>query len=199
MQSLQTTSRNGTQEEMHGTDSIKRFGRTACLSYGTGSNGNQASRAVFCGTGAWRYLETDSCLSSKEKRLLLFVYQEQRLEAALSPSIRTLLRKKFGYRQTQSLDAMLSELAEHIQQSATFPHEIGLFLGYPVADVLGFIAHHGEDYLLLGYWKVYRNAEQAKQLFSQYDGCRSYLCRQMKQGRSLYQALQVAEKSSNAF
>ena len=138
-------------------------------------------------------------LCSCKKRLLLFVYQEQRLEAALSPSIRTLLRKKFGYRQTQSLDAMLSELAEHIQQSATFPHEIGLFLGYPVADVLGFIAHHGEDYLLLGYWKVYRNAEQAKQLFSQYDGCRSYLCRQMKQGRSFYQALQVAEKSSNAF
>ena len=62
-------------------------------------------------------------LCSCKKRLLLFVYQEQRLEAALSPSIRTLLRKKFGYRQTQSLDAMLSELAEHIQQSATFPHE----------------------------------------------------------------------------
>ena len=36
MQSLQTTSRNGTQEEMHGTDSIKRFGRTACLSYQPG-------------------------------------------------------------------------------------------------------------------------------------------------------------------
>lgn len=63
-------------------------------------------------------------LCSCKKRLLLFVYQEQRLEAALSPSIRTLLRKKFGYRQTQSLDAMLSELAEHIQQSATFPHEM---------------------------------------------------------------------------
>lgn len=33
----------------------------------------------------------------------------------------------------------MNRLAERIQQEPQFPHEIGIFLGYPVEDVLGFI------------------------------------------------------------
>ena len=130
-------------------------------------------------------------LCSCKKRLLLFVYQEQRLEAALSPSIRTLLRKKFGYRQTQSLDAMLSELAEHIQQSATFPHEIGFLLGYPPEDVEGFIRNNGQKFLCVGEWKVYENSKAKQKLFQKYDYTRENLIQLLSCGIRMDQIVSI--------
>lgn len=41
-----------------------------------------------------------------------------------------------------------------------FPHEIGIFLGYPLDDVIGFIEH--KPYYLVGDWKVYQNVNEAK-------------------------------------
>jgi hypothetical protein len=52
------------------------------------------------------------------------------------------------------------------------PHAVGLFLGYPLDDVLGFIKHRGYNYKLCGIWKVYGDVEQAKNRFRQYDLCR---------------------------
>ncbi|MDR2245683.1 MAG: DUF3793 family protein [Treponema sp.] len=56
--------------------------------------------------------------------------------------------------------------------SGQFPHEVGIFLGYPVDDVLGFVEHNGQNYKLCGYWKVYGDVELAKACFRQYDECR---------------------------
>ena len=42
-----------------------------------------------------------------------------------------------------------------------FPHEIGVFLGYPLDDVIGFIEH--KPYYLVGDWKVYQNVNEAKE------------------------------------
>lgn len=46
-----------------------------------------------------------------------------------------------------------------------FPHEIGLFLGYPLEDVQGFIENRAEGYKCVGCWKVYGDEEYAKQEF----------------------------------
>jgi hypothetical protein len=48
------------------------------------------------------------------------------------------------------------------------PHEIGLFLGIPLHDVLGFIKNSGKNYLYCGYWKVYEDVEGAKEMFEAY-------------------------------
>ena len=39
----------------------------------------------------------------------------------------------------------------YMEEKGAFPHEIGLLLGYPVEDVLGFIRHQGKNYLYTGY------------------------------------------------
>jgi hypothetical protein len=49
---------------------------------------------------------------------------------------------------------------------------VGLFLGYPLDDVLGFIRHEGHGYKLCGVWKVYGDPERAKKQFRQYELCR---------------------------
>lgn len=46
-----------------------------------------------------------------------------------------------------------------------FPHEVGLFLGYPLDDVTGFIEQKGKNYKCCGIWKVYGNEKQTQMLF----------------------------------
>ncbi|KZL90569.1 hypothetical protein CLMAG_43410 [Clostridium magnum DSM 2767] len=49
------------------------------------------------------------------------------------------------------------------------PHEIGIFLGYPVDDVAFFIDCPNEKCKMVGYWKVYHDIEEAKNIFKKYD------------------------------
>ena len=50
-----------------------------------------------------------------------------------------------------------------------FPHEMGILLGYPVEDVVGFMKDEGKDFLYTGYWKVYRNLAEKILLFRSYE------------------------------
>ena len=53
-----------------------------------------------------------------------------------------------------------------------FPHEIGLLLGYPLADVKAFIATKGKNCIACGDWKAYGDEETAKCIFCKYKHCR---------------------------
>ena len=73
-----------------------------------------------------------------------------------------------------------------------FPHEIGLFLDYPVADVVGFARKGGADWKLCGYWKVYHDVEAARERFACFDACRACLCRMLAAGNTISQLLCAA-------
>ena len=68
-----------------------------------------------------------------------------------------------------------------------FPHEIGLFLGYPPADVEGFIKSPNEGFCEVGYWKVYSDAEKARSVFRRYKQCTEEYGRMLRSGRTLEQ------------
>lgn len=105
-------------------------------------------------------------------RFLLLIYRPDRLIRDLtSPEACALLRQN-GYPMEQGLDALLAYLSERINKNRDFPHEIGLFLGYPVEDVRGFIEQRGKGCKLSGYWKVYGDEQAARRLFRQFDRCR---------------------------
>ena len=89
-----------------------------------------------------------------------------------------------GYPVDDGIEAMLAHLSRRLCQEA-FPHEIGLFLGYPPEDVEGFRRNKGQNYKLCGWWKVYGDAEEAGAFFQRCDRCRAALCRQVRSGRSL--------------
>ena len=52
------------------------------------------------------------------------------------------------------------------RRAADFPHEVGYLLGYPPADVAGFIRSRGQGYVLLGPWKVYADPAAARRTFA---------------------------------
>ena len=62
----------------------------------------------------------------------------------------------------------VAALRRRLAQSGQFPHEIGLFLGYPPCDVLGFLHDAGRHSKLSGYWQVYGDAQAALALFAKY-------------------------------
>ena len=72
---------------------------------------------------------------------------------------------------TEDSKKAVERLKERIRQLEDFPHEIGLFLSYPIEDVLGFIENRGKNYILNGYWKVYGNEEEARKSFFKYRKC----------------------------
>lgn len=97
--------------------------------------------------------------------------------------------QQYDYPSTDELKKLLIHLKQRIAHCQSFPHEIGLFLGYPPKDVLSFIEHHGQDYLCCGYWKVYHNEDSARKLFASYAKCTKHVWKIIKSGGSIESVL----------
>lgn len=77
-------------------------------------------------------------------RALLYLFRPARLQQDLDqPGVRSLLAR-YGYRAFQAEEA-LAQLQTRLREQGGFPHEIGLFLGYPLGDVAGFIRNRGKN------------------------------------------------------
>lgn len=68
-----------------------------------------------------------------------------------------------------------------------FPHELGIFLGYPIKDVEEYIKNDGQNYMLCGYWKVYDNVEEASKMFQRYTELRERAVNLFFSGQELYE------------
>ena len=98
------------------------------------------------------------------------------------------LIQKYGYTD-MCLDRVLEHLTDRIRQFARrgmgFPHEIGVFLGYPLNDVKGFIENAGKKYLMIGYWKVYSDPAGARMVFKKYDRAKDCAVNEFLTGKSI--------------
>ena len=74
-----------------------------------------------------------------------------------------------------------------VLSSESFPHEIGLFLGYPLPDVLGYIQNRGKNSKLCGAWQVYGDAAEAERSFRRFRKCSELYKRRYNGGESLMQ------------
>lgn len=114
---------------------------------------------------------------------LLFLYREKRLEAVISGEASSLLRA-LGY-DTSSLGRSLDRLEERMAED-DFPHEIGIFLDYPLEDVRSFVKNRGENFIFSGIWKVYHNPEKAERTFRRYSECTRCLLSRYEKCKELY-------------
>ena len=119
-----------------------------------------------------------------KSRALLYLYRPRSLARDLTdPEARSLLREA-GYTDL-SLGGCLRELKSRLRADRDFPHEIGLFLGYPTEDVRGFIRTGGKNCKCAGMWKVYGDEEAAKRRFTAYAKCTETYCRRCAGGMPL--------------
>ena len=98
----------------------------------------------------------------------------------------------WGYDLSQPLEQVLAHLSQRVDQGGTFPHEIGLFLGYPVEDVVGFMEHKGQNFKLCGPWKVYGDVEAAKRCFARIQRVSQNIRERIDGGKTLFQVFAVA-------
>lgn len=124
-----------------------------------------------------------------KNRSLILVYSREQLAKRLSDSAVRAILERYGYTSDMTVGECLDRLSERIGDSGSFPHEIGVFLGYPVEDVVGFIENKGENFKLCGAWKVYGSVENARRTFADYDRCRNFLCNKLNGGADIYQTL----------
>ena len=121
-------------------------------------------------------------LAEGEEYILLLFYRKCALEHILSQKEVQDVLVRFGFCIGDSLENHLDYLAMRMELSKSFPHEVGIFLGYPVKDVEGFIEHKGKKFSFAGYWKVYADEEAAKCLFQSYADCTERFCARLRNG-----------------
>lgn len=117
-------------------------------------------------------------------RALIYVYRPSRLVADLGDERAKGILNDCGYGM-QTPGKCLGQLMQRMRGMADFPHEIGLFLGYPPEDVDGFIGQGAKKSRYVGCWKVYGDVEKAQKTFAKYKKCTRVYCDQYAKGRSL--------------
>lgn len=142
---------------------------------------------TFCGTVFSLYI-----LYMSDRKVVFLIYDREKLVGYLRRRENQRLLRILGYREYDPLSVLLEisrRYQGYMQKIREFPHELGILLGYPIEDVMGFIVNHGQNPLFTGYWKVYDNTEEKKLLFEQYRKAKELVIRLVAQGVSIKQLL----------
>ena len=77
-------------------------------------------------------------------RALCYLYRPGQLRCVLAGERERAFLAEQGYPDLH-VEAAVDLLCARLAQGGAFPHEIGLFLGYPIDDVVAFIANKGRN------------------------------------------------------
>ena len=121
-------------------------------------------------------------------RALIYAYRPNALESDLTDHRARALLLKYGY-VPENPNGCVVHLIHRLRSEGEFPHEIGVFLGYPLEDVVGFIRNRGRNYTCCGYWKAYGDPEAAQKRFDQYRRCTAACCEQFRKGTAITQLI----------
>ena len=130
-------------------------------------------------------------LRFSDRRVLLYLYRPKHLKRDLTDEKAGCLLKQCGYC-TESECGCVAHLRKRLKESEDFPHEIGLFLGYPPEDVCGFIENKAACAQCVGCWKVYGDVESAKKKFAKYEKCTKVYTDLFEAGKRTLSQLTVA-------
>ncbi len=102
------------------------------------------------------YLE----LKVEKKSSLVIFYNRAVLAETLGEVRNRRWLSRLGYREGATMDEQLAELKRRAAGNE-LPHEVGLFVGYPLKDVAGFMSHIPSTPVHHISWRVYGGAEES--------------------------------------
>ena len=129
-----------------------------------------------------------SILKDYDSKVIVYVYNKKRLENYIFNDDIFSFLECYGYK-LKNLYKNIEFLKNRMQYSKTFPHEIGIFLGYPLIDIHGFINNYGKNSLYNGYWKVYHNKSEAIKIFDSYNKCRTFYINTFLNGKDILEIM----------
>ncbi|MBR5635687.1 MAG: DUF3793 family protein [Pseudobutyrivibrio sp.] len=131
-------------------------------------------------------------------RVIFLVFNKQMLLEYLSKDEVKAFLKECGYGDDAfgySLRNFQERYSAFVKTRKDFPHEAGIFLGYPLCDVEGFISKGGEGFRASGYWKVYGDTENTMKLFEKFDDVKDEMVCMLSEGNSLKEIIQCQSSS----
>ncbi|MDL2250614.1 DUF3793 family protein [Lachnospiraceae bacterium OttesenSCG-928-J05] len=136
------------------------------------------------------------CLASRKGKCLVFLYRQESFRNHMKRADICKFLKGFGYREfgeREVLAHLQSRVEAFSDENIGFPHEIGIFLDYPLEDVKGYIENLGQNSLYTGYWKVYHDLEKAKATFTSYQEAREEAVKEYLLGRGVVDIARQAQ------
>ncbi|MFY9284876.1 MAG: DUF3793 family protein [Miniphocaeibacter sp.] len=112
-------------------------------------------------------------LKNNKLSTLLYLFNIVKLTKRLNLTSTRKFLSKYSYPLNDTFET-LKHLQYRILNNSEFPHEIGIFLDYPLSDVEEYIINKGKNSLLTGTWKVYSNLEYAKKKFLSFQECTNF-------------------------
>ncbi len=123
-------------------------------------------------------------LRYRDGEALIYFYRPAMLKRDMKDRQACTLLEGCGYR-VENCNGCIARLRQRLSENGEFPHEVGLFLGYPPEDVDGFIRHNACGCKCIGCWKVYGDKDRAEKLFSRYKRCTEIYRDQWSKGTSI--------------
>jgi hypothetical protein len=114
-------------------------------------------------------------------RALMYIYRPGQLQSDLDEEEAKAILSAFGYEDGDH-EICIRRLTDRICECEEFPHEVGLFLGYPPEDVKGFIELGGRQSKASGYWKVYGDVDHAQKQFERFSKCTGVYLKCLERG-----------------
>ena len=140
-------------------------------------------------------------LAYDKQRVIFLVFSRAKLMSYLGKDEVREFLMAFGYDNVSfgaALAVFQKRYEKFISTRENFPHEMGVFLGYPLCDVKGFIENDGDKYKIAGYWKVYGDAYNTKRLFKLFDDTKDDMVCKISEGYSLNQIISAGAQISMA-
>ena len=117
-------------------------------------------------------------LSDRGDSVMLLLYSPSSMQTLLErPNVSAVL-KRAGYTNHGSMDKVLDELASRAAGGG-FPHEIGVFLGYPLKDVAAFMGWVRIPFVSQGPWKIYGDPGESLRLAETFRCCRKRMAERL--------------------
>ncbi|MGB4984217.1 MAG: DUF3793 family protein [Erysipelotrichaceae bacterium] len=119
-------------------------------------------------------------LQQHQERITLYIYHPLLINKCLKDHRIIDLLKSYDYPLT-NIEQIINHLDRRLNNNS-YPHEIGVFLGYPINDVLDFI--NKRPCLYTSYWKVYHNVDNSIKRFNLFNRSKEHLLSYLKTGKS---------------
>lgn len=152
---------------------------------------NIANRTGPCGRNLYRLWQTYGAsllqgsglqhrvLRDRGDSLLVLLHAPGAMAELLeSPRVRRFLLRA-GYPDYRGWSEAVDELERRLGE-ADFPHEIGVFLGYPLKDVAGFLGWAHLPFTCQGPWKIYGDPAPSLELAHRHRECRGRMVRRLE-------------------
>jgi len=97
---------------------------------------------------------------------VLFINEESMVKVLSNKRCINFL-KFVGYSSEYRLNDYMDELVFRLQ-SEEFPHEIGIFLGYPLKDVLGFMGYGKNELVEIRNWRIYGDQKASYEVYNSF-------------------------------